>query len=185
VDQATAALLGAFIGATAGITGGVALEMYKRRRDRQGTASALAGEIASILFMTEKRRYLALFENALPILDAGQNVLIPDVAPGREFRDPIADRHLDRLGLLPWNLPERIVRFFTLVVGVRTDVQRMAAGEFAGKPFDMAAVIREDLAVWREATLLGRQIVTELQKLSCPPWRAWTGRLSLAVAKPR
>jgi hypothetical protein len=103
VDQATAALLGAFIGASAGITSGVALEMYKRWRDRQGTASALAGEIASILYMTEKRGHVALFENALPTLDAGQDVSVPDIAPGREFRDPVADRYLDRLGLLPWN----------------------------------------------------------------------------------
>jgi hypothetical protein len=184
VDQATAVLLGAFIGASAGISGGVALEMYKRRRDRQGTASALAGEIASILYMTEKRGHVALFENALPTLDAGQDVPVPDIAPGREFRDPVADRYLDRLGLLPWNLPERIVRFYTLVVGVRADVQRMASGEFTGKPSSMAAIIREDLAVWKEATLLGSQVVTELQKLSRPPWRIWTARLRRATAKP-
>ena len=96
MDQATAALLGALIGATTGKSGGVALEMYKRRRDRQGTASALAGEIASILYMTERRGHVAFFESLLPTLEAGNAVSVPSIAPGREFRDPVADRHLDR-----------------------------------------------------------------------------------------
>jgi len=177
VDQATAALLGALIGATTGISGGVALEMYKRRRDRQGTASALAGEIASILYMTERRGHVAFFEGLLPTLEAGNAVSVPSIAPGREFRDPVADRYLDRLGLLSSNLPERIVRFYTLVVGVRMDVQRMASGEFADNPSAMAAIIREDLAVWKEAIMLGGEVVTELQNIALPRWRSWTEHL--------
>jgi hypothetical protein len=62
IDPGIAALFGAAIGASAGIAGGVALEAYRRRRDRQGTASALAGEISSILFMVERRRYVDHFE---------------------------------------------------------------------------------------------------------------------------
>jgi hypothetical protein len=76
IDPAITALLGAAIGAGAGITGGVVIEAYKRRRDRQGTASALAGEISSILFITERRGYVAFFEGILPRLDAGENVPI-------------------------------------------------------------------------------------------------------------
>ena len=172
MDQATAALLGAFIGASAGITGGVVLEMYKRRRDRQGTASAIAGEIASILDMTEKRRYVAYFEDALAALDAGKDVLVPDMVPGGDFRDPVVDRYLDRLGLLPSNLPERIVRFYALLAGVRADIHRAASGEFAGKPAMMAALIREDLIFWQEAARLGQGVIIDLRK-SILPRQLW------------
>jgi hypothetical protein len=178
LDQATAALLGAFIGASAGVTGGVALEMYKRRRDRQGTASALAGEIASILYMTKKRGHVEFFQQMLPALDQGQYVSIPVLAPAGDYRDPVADRYIDRLGLLPSNYAERIVRFYTILAGVRSDLQRMASGGFKGNPSAMATVIREDLRVWAEATQLGEEIVIELRKVASPIRSRWPKRFS-------
>jgi hypothetical protein len=177
VDQATAALLGAFIGASAGVTGGVALEMYKRRRDRQGTASALAGEIGSILHMTQRRGHVQYFERLLPTLDAGQDVTIPILAPAGDHRDPVAEKHIDKLGLLPSDCAERVVRFYTLVAGVRGDLRRIAAGEFTGNPRDAAYVIREDLQVWSDATELGEQLVAELRKIAASPFRRIQDRL--------
>jgi hypothetical protein len=168
LDQATAALGGAFIGASAGIAGGVALEMYKRRRDRQGTASALAGEIASILYMTNRRGHVEYFEALLPTLDGGDDVSIPILAPSGDHRDPVADRYIDRLGLLPSNCAERIVRFYTLLAGVRADVRRLSSDEFKGNPSAMAALIKENLLVWKEATRLGDQLLTELRKIAAP-----------------
>jgi hypothetical protein len=35
----------------------------------------------------------------------------------------------------------------------------------------MAAVIREDLAVWKEAALLGHGVISELQKVAVPRWQ--------------
>jgi hypothetical protein len=174
LDQATAALFGAFIGASAGVTGGVALEMYKRRRDRQGAASALAGEIASLLYMTKKRGHVEYFQQLLPDLDGGRDVSVPVLAPAGDYRDPVADRYIDRLGLLPSDYAERIVRFYTLLAGVRGDARRMASGEFKGNPSAMADLIRANLPVWAEATQLGEELVVELRKVATPfRWR-WT-----------
>jgi hypothetical protein len=160
MDQATAALLGAFIGASAGVTSGVALEMYKRRRDRQGVASAVAGEIASILYMTNKRGHVGYFERLLPTLDSGLDLEVPIAAivPRGDYRDPVADKYMDRLGLLPSDYAERIIRFYTLLAGVRLDIKRLTSGEYNGDPSAMASLIREDLQVWAEATQLGEQI---------------------------
>ena len=101
IDPAIAALLGAAIGAGAGIAGGILLEAYKRRRDRQGTASALAGEISSILYLVDRRNYVAFFEEMLPRIGAGENVPIGNFAPGADHRDPVLEAFIDRLGLLP------------------------------------------------------------------------------------
>ena len=168
MDQATAALLGAFIGASAGVTGGLALEGYKRRRDRQGTASALAGEIASLLYMTKKRGHVEYFQQLLPHLDGGRDVPVSVLTPPGDYRDPVAERYIDRLGLLPSDYAERIVRFYTLLAGVRGDVRRMASGEFKGNPSAMADVIRANLPVWAEAMQLGEQLVVELRKVATP-----------------
>jgi hypothetical protein len=118
--------------------------------------------------MTEKRGHPAYFERMLPKLDAGQEVSVPDIMPGDDQRDVVADRYIDRLGLLPSGYAERIIRFYTLVVGVRLDVRRMAAGEFKDKPSAMAALIREDLKVWREARQLGQELAVELHKVAEP-----------------
>lgn len=152
----------------------MALEMYKRRRDRQGTASALAGEIASILYMTNKRGHIQFFEQLLPKLERGEDVSVPALAPSGDFRDPVAEKYIDRLGLLPSNAAERIVRFYTLLAGVRADIQRMVAGEFKD-PAAKAYVVREDLQVWAEAAQLGEQLVSELRKIASPRARvhAW------------
>jgi hypothetical protein len=118
--------------------------------------------------MTEKRGHPAYFERMLPKLDAGQEVSVPDIMPGDDQRDVVADRYIDRLGLLPSGYAERIIRFYTLVVGVRLDVRRMAAGEFKDKPSAMTALIREDLKVWREARQLGQELAVELHKVAEP-----------------
>jgi hypothetical protein len=163
MDPALAALLGVAIGGVFGIAGGVVLEAYKRRRDRQGTASALAGEIASILFLADRRGYVAFFEGILPRLGAGENVPIGNFAPSADQPDPVAKAFIDRLGLLPGQLPERVVRFYSMTTGIRRDLERMAKGEFdvAGKIF----IIKQDLEIWREAVLLGNELVAELRQV--------------------
>lgn len=105
--QAISALLGALICATIGILGGLALEGYRRYRDKNATASALAGEIASLLYMAEVRKYVELFDGFLQRLNTGENVSIPRITDGRDYRDPVFDCLFDKLGLPPGDLPER------------------------------------------------------------------------------
>lgn len=112
MDQGTAALTGAVIGASAGIFGsiltGVALEAYRRRRDRQGTASAFAGEIASMLYLVERREHVKFFTQVLATLKSGQDVPIPNINQGRDLVDPVADRFLDKIGLLPGDFGSKL-----------------------------------------------------------------------------
>ena len=71
MTAALTALLGVILGA---ILSGVLLESYKRHRDRQGTASALAGELFSILQMSHRRNYAATFTHFATELDAGRPI---------------------------------------------------------------------------------------------------------------
>jgi hypothetical protein len=69
MSQVFAALFGGIITV---IFSGILLESYKRHRDLQGTASAVAGEIYSIIYMTEKRQTAAHFGVLLARLEAGK-----------------------------------------------------------------------------------------------------------------
>jgi hypothetical protein len=165
MSQAVAALLGALIGAVAAIGGAIFAEHYRRHRDRQGVASALAGEISGILFMAERRRHPEVFENEiLPKLKAGIDVPISKFTQGRDYKDPVIERYLDKIGLLLGTLPDRIVRFYYSVQGIRLDLERLIEGEFdiLGK----INIIIEDLALWRETESLGQQLVHELRDIA-------------------
>ena len=165
MSQALAGLLGAFIGALAVMGGGVIAEAYRRYRDRQGIASALAGEIAGLLHMTEKRQYVQFFEGVLPRLESGTDVPIPQFVKSRDNPlDPVIDRYLDRLGHLSGSLPERVVRFYQFVAGIRVDLERIT--EDGLNVSFKASLVREDLALWKEAVQLGEQLVRELQEIA-------------------
>ena len=84
--------------------------------------------------MTKKRGHVEYFERLLPALEGGQDVSVPVLALAGDHRDPVAESYIDRLGLLPSDYAERIVRFYTLLAGVRGDVRRMASDEFKGNP---------------------------------------------------
>jgi hypothetical protein len=177
MSPGTSAVLGAFIGASAGIGSGILLEMYRRHRDTRGTALALAGEIASLLHMAEVRRYVPAFERFLAELREGHDVSIPRITHGRDYRDPVADRYLDKIGYLPGDLPERIVRFYAVLSGIRHDLDRMSSGEvdLQGK----ANLIAEDLSLWDDNDDLSEKLIEELRQVGRQPcWHGLTTYLN-------
>jgi hypothetical protein len=166
MSQVFAALLGALLTV---LFSGILLESYKRHRDLQGTASAVAGEIYSIMHMSEKRQHAAHFAMLLTRLEAGEEVEFPDITGGSPQIDPVIEKHLDRVGLLPHNLPERIATFYTYMRGIRIDVVNLAKGEFSD-PKIQAGVIRADLVLWAEAVQLGNSLWADLRTVAAKVW---------------
>jgi hypothetical protein len=173
VDQAWAALGGALLGSSAGIGSGLMLENYKRHRDRCGVASSLAGEIASILGMAEMRRHVEYFMALAERAERGEGIVVEPVVLHPHELPPVIAKNLDRLGLLPGDLPSRVITFYTYVMGVRGDIGRLAAGEYAQRPGNAAVVIRQDLALWEETRATGRALVSDLTVISSASWRPW------------
>jgi hypothetical protein len=167
MSQVFAALLGALVTV---IFSGILLESYKRHRDLQGTASAIAGEIYSIIHMSEKRQHAAHFAMLLTRLEAGEKAEFPNITGGDPPNiDPVIEKHLDRVGLLPHNLPERIATFYTYMRGIRIDLVNLAKGEFSD-PKIQAGVIRADLVLWGDAVQLGNSLWAELRNLAGKVW---------------
>jgi hypothetical protein len=162
-----AALLGVIIGA---LLSGVGLESYKRHRDRQGLASALAGEIFAILHMTSKRNHVVWFTAMAKQLEADQPVKIPDIVQRPLQLDPVIASLVDRLGLLGANLPERITTFYHYVNGVRLDIVNLVDGKFDHDLKQKANLIREDLALWDETIKLGGDIRKDLHRIAEESW---------------
>src|SRR5260221_1981434 len=96
MSKALAAILGAIGGA---ILSGILLEAYKRHRDRQGAASAIAGEIFAILQMSARRNYVPWLQPILPQLDSAIHVPLSDILRQPIQLDPVTSTYRDRLGL--------------------------------------------------------------------------------------
>jgi hypothetical protein len=168
MDQAWAALGGAFLGASAGITGGLMLEAYKRYRDRQGTAMAFAGSIQAIIKTTERRNYVQYFTAMAAAIESGHPARIGKLVDDRDRIDPIADSYIDRLGSLGPKLAGRVVEFYSYQTGIRLDILRLADGEFQNDPNSAVMIIREDLSLWADTERLGRELIVELTDTAQP-----------------
>jgi hypothetical protein len=149
---------------------GIALESYKRHRDLQGVASALAGEIFAIVHISRKREHAKNFAILLANLRAGQTIEWPDVTGGDPSQDdPIIKSSLDRVGLLPSNIPERIATFYSYMRGIRIDIMNLSKGTFKD-PHAQANIISADLVIWDEASKLADDLWRDLRNIAATPW---------------
>ena len=170
MDQTLVGLLGVVIGA---FLSGVFLESYKRHHDRRGTASAIVGEIHSILQVTQRRAYADWFRAALAALDKGVDVKLPPTFSPPVNLDPIFATHLDNIGSLGGALPERITVFYAMLNTIRRDIGDMVHGKMDDDTTLKAALIREDLVLWEETAALGTNICDELRAITREGWRPW------------
>lgn len=76
--------------------------------------------------------------------------------------DPVMAANIERIGDLPPELAEDVVRFYSLVVGIRHDVVVIGAGEVESIQ-DRIALVKEDLRLWAEAKNLGQSLLNRLQ----------------------
>ena len=173
MEQTLIGLIGVILGA---ILSGVFLESYKRHHDRQGTASAIAGEIHSILHFG-KRRYhidhLDWFRSALVKLENGEPVKIPEIFTPPVQLDPVFAEYLDEIGSLKGTLPERITTFYTNLMSIRNDIRSLIEGKLDDDLPFKAAMIREDLVLWEETCCTGLALRDDLRALASVPWASW------------
>ncbi|MGD0106075.1 MAG: hypothetical protein ABSC06_18850 [Rhodopila sp.] len=167
LGQITATVLVALISV---VFSGILLESYKRHRDLQGVASALAGEIFSIIHISQKREHARQFALLLANLEAGQIVNWPDITGGDPSQnDPVVKSQAERIGLLPNNIPERIATFYHHMRGIRIDIVNLSKGVFK-EPKIQAAIIRADLMMWDDAVRIGNDLWRDLRNISTEHW---------------
>ena len=158
--------MGALIGACAAVAGGMLFEHCKRHRDRKRVASALADEISAIVSMTTARNYVPLFQSIAAQIEAGTNVAVPLLIGEPREMEPMMEKHIDRLGLLGGDLSERIVTFYSFVQGIKLDIDRMANGEFDDDLRAKAFLVRQDVALWKDADTVANAVLAELRAIA-------------------
>ena len=156
-----AALFGSIATAIAIFGGGLAVEAYKRRRDRMGMALALAGAVDAMLGLIETRRMTDELWRALAELDAGRSVefgaLIGENAPFHA----ITLSYAGQIGNLGGDLPFRVARFLTFNQGLQHDLVRLDGSR--DRPEVQAMLIRQMRPLWERTEALGVKLVADLR----------------------
>ena len=143
-------------------SGGLAVEAYKRSRDRAGMALALAGAIEALIALIETRNMTDELLRAVPELEAGRHVefstLIDENVPFQRITASFADR----IGNLDDDLPFRVARFLTYSHGLQYDLARLEQNR--DKPGAQAMLIRGMSPLWETTRELGNALITDLKK---------------------
>lgn len=167
-----ATVAAAFVGATAGILGGVSLEVWRSWRERRAVASALGAEIKSIVELTAKRNYVAVYQQLMQNWQAGVMTPPPQSswAPGI---DPGLNAYLSKLGLLPPNIAADVATFYQQLNGIRATAKWLETQvPTPANATSLAQVIVNELALWSDTDTLGRKLITDLQA-DASRWWLW------------
>ena len=111
----------AAVGALAGVSGGTFLEMYRRRRDRRGTAYALAGAIRASASEVRQFKVVETLNGMKSDLEKNPDALFSGTKMFRDgpvkFNLTVFEKHIDRLGLISPELAERTILWFSSYAG--------------------------------------------------------------------
>jgi hypothetical protein len=164
MEHVLAVFGGALIGATAVLCSGFVVETYRRHRDRQAMALAIAGEISALTNATERRRAIEVLPSALRRLDVG----VSPLEGYSRVHPPTIERFMEKVGLLGGDFPFRIAAY-----GVHLREYREILGRVSNDKLDCAAkasAIRDACASWDEAYDLARDLMDDLLMLAREPF---------------
>lgn len=162
MTQTLAALLGSIATAVALFYGGLAVEAYKRRRDRMGMALAIAGAIDALLGLIEARDMITELWEALGELDAGRPVQFGSLIRDNSPFQSITLSYASQIGSLGGDLPFRVARFLTYNQGLLHDLGRL--DENMDKPQVQAMLIRRMRPLWEKTHVLGTALIEDLRR---------------------
>ena len=158
-------LLAVIVGGLIAPVGSVIVGGWDRRQHRRSLATALRGEIATILAIAERRRYVEFFAGFLEAWKSGERL---EVLPGiygldPKEADPVVAVNLERIGELEPALAEDVVRFYATLQGIRQDIAAISRGDVETLQ-DRISLLEDDLALWRETDTLGKSLLNRLAK---------------------
>ena len=145
--------------------GNIIVGAWEGRKHRDNLSVARSAEIATILALSERRRYEQLFEGFLEEWKAGRSL---DVIPGihgaeNEQGNPVFDGSVNQIGLLGHTVAADVSRFYATLNGIRQDIIAMGHGDIPNVDHRMK-LVEEDLKLWREMKTLGASLVLRLQR---------------------
>ena len=169
MDTGTAALVGAVIGASAAIGSGMALEAFKRRRDRRATAHALAASIEAFKTIADFMGYEAEIKGAYADVCNGKLQFHLTLWDDDKL-NPVAAVYLDKIGLLGGRQAAEVVLLISYLATIRAETVKLNKGDYADSSDKTFKVMNNLVALWGLVDSITKTIVVELRMSVADEW---------------
>ena len=137
-------LLGGLLAFSGGFLASFLLQRTQREKERESLGSAFYGEIAALLDIIARRQYLEFIKRELESVKQTGQVDSIQVRVSRNYFQ-VYEHNVERLGLLPAPLPEKIVRFYTFMWACLEDLETMRTFEFKAEDAPTVERLLEEL----------------------------------------
>ena len=158
-------VIGVVIGIILGFGASIGVKLWEEWRFRLGLRAAFRAEIASILDITERRQYEKHFQTFVDRWKKGQDLnKWPTIIGAQETQHPpVMGAHVSHLGQLGPDVAADIVRFYSMVTAVQTDITAGARNQLHHMNIiERIDLVEQDLALWRDAKVLGDDLISRL-----------------------
>nr|EES53901.1 MAG: hypothetical protein UBAL3_44810038 [Leptospirillum ferrodiazotrophum] len=145
----------------------------KRQRDTESKnlAVCFSGEIAAIVSIIRKRRYLEHIEGLLRMAKDGKRPPAIKIAVRNPYCTVFRD-NAGKIGMLPAPLPSSIVRFYLQVYALLEDFENFREGALDQEPLPTVTRLYEEMAALLSDTIrLGETIGKEVERIYPSPSR--------------
>lgn len=149
------ALGGAVVGAIAATFGNLIIERRREKSERKALAAAIRAEILAIKSVEEKHNYRAIYQKTLDRIEAWHSDPMPNISFEQDTSRSVYYMNLSRIGILPPDVAEVLVRLAYQIEVINTDKQpkdqRVAFLEHHLNTYD---------GVWQEAEELAERLAS-------------------------
>jgi hypothetical protein len=121
-------IIGGLLTFIGGLLGNVLIQQRQRYAETKSLASAFHGEIQALIGIVEKRQYIQGIKDALDDLRSGRKITYQMRVTRKYFN--VYEKNLDKIGILPNPLPEKIVELYTVMTAILEDLDVINESEF-------------------------------------------------------
>lgn len=156
-------LVGGLLTFLGGLLGSVIIQQRQRKAERNSLASAFYGEIQALLKIIERRQYIQRIQEAIKDIRSNREISFRIKVTRKYFN--VYEKNLDKIGILPNPLPEKIVDIYTVMTAILDDLDLIDDESFNKQETEVAALFLAELnSLLKYAVESGQEICKEIKK---------------------
>jgi hypothetical protein len=155
-------IVGGFLTFLGGLLGNVLIQQRQRKAERNSLSSAFYGEIQALVKIIERRQYIQGIQRAINDARSGREISLRIRVTRKYFN--VYEKNLDKIGILPNPLPEKIVNIYTVMTTILEDLDFINDESFNERGSEFAAQFLVELeSLLNDAVKSGHEICKEIK----------------------
>lgn len=155
-------LVGGLLTFLGGLLGNVIIQQRQRKVERNSLASAFYGEIQALIGIVERRQYIQGIQKSIEALRLNRKVSFHIRVTRKYFN--VYEKNLDKIGILPNPLPEKIVDVYTVMTAILEDLDLINEESFYDQETEVSVAYLAELnSLFKYAVESGYKVCKEIK----------------------